>query len=164
MTPTYKTSSSSCRNGSIIEHDQELAQRRLELKASKDGDKYLHADVIVSADMCEIKLVYHNKNSSITYTHEQSVGRFLAKHDCAPRQQKLHSIASVLARAHRFTSHECDLVSLIIQVHHECSLLQYSSRDFCLIMLAATRTLAKSDPCTLYTRLASALRRTQHRL
>ena len=143
---------------SFYEHDQEPDNRRFILKPEKDDDKYLDADVLVSKDKRFIKLVYHNKNASILSTHEQDVGRFLNKNACAPYAQKISAIASVIARAHRFTSHEHDLHNLLIQIQHECFLLHYTQKDICLVVLAAIRMLHKTDKCKLYITLASALR------
>ena len=53
----------------FYEHD--LTQKNLLLTPSKDDDKYLEADVIISDDKRSIKLIYHNKNASIIETHEQ---------------------------------------------------------------------------------------------
>jgi hypothetical protein len=143
---------------SFYEHDQQPHKRRFLLKPSKNDDKYLDADVVVTKDMLSIKIIYHNKNSSILQTHEQDVGRFLDKHACAPYSQKITAIANVLTRAHRFTSFEEDLRHFLTQIRHECLLLHYTNSDLCLIVLAAVRMLRKTDPCALYTQLAAQLR------
>jgi hypothetical protein len=141
----------------FYEHDQ--VQKRLELKASKDGDKYLDADVLVSADRRSIKLVYHNKNANIQLTHEQDTGRFLHKNSLASTPLKVQSVANVLARAHRFTSLESDLGPIIHQVFAECLVLGFDVTMFVGVVTAAIRMLKKSGACVLYELCLADLRK-----
>ena len=146
----------------FYEHDQPSHKRRFVLVPSKDGNKYLDSDIIVTKDARSIKIAYHNKNASILETHEQDVGRFLDKHACTPYTQKITAVANVLARAHRFTSHEQDLVQTLTQIQHECALLHYTASDMRLMITATVRMLHKTDPCELYIHLARRLRKQQY--
>jgi hypothetical protein len=140
----------------FYEHDQ--AEKRLLLKPSKDGLKYLDADVLVSQDKRSIKLVFHNKNANILITHEQNTGRFLHKHSLAPYQLKVQSVANVIARAYRFTSFEVDLGPVLEQVFDECVLLGFDLHMFVAVLSTAIRMLKRHGVCTLYVDCLAALR------
>jgi len=130
-----------------FEHD--LPTKFLELVQSKDGNKFLDADVLVSRGNTRIKIVYHNKNASILFTNEQEIGRFHEKHACSPIRVKINSIANILARAHRFTSFEWDLRECFQAISHEALLLDFTQDDLKNMLITARKILLKSDPCAL---------------
>jgi hypothetical protein len=112
---------------SLYEHD--LSEKNFKLVRSKEGDKFLDSDVIIDSDHTSIKVIYHNKNSSVLYTASQTIGRFYDKCANTPHTSKLSGIVNILIRITRTTTFSQDMLICFHAVFTELLLLDYTLND-----------------------------------
>jgi hypothetical protein len=76
----------------IYEHDIPIKNLTLE-QDFNTSDKFLDSDIVIYNDNHDIKLTYHNKNSSMIETNFQEVGRLYNCHDNMLMKVKINAIS-----------------------------------------------------------------------
>jgi hypothetical protein len=133
-------------------------EKRLLLKLETEDPTFLDFNIIVSADHRHIKTTWHNKNSNITTTNFQNVGRFPSAAAPTILAHKTNTIANMLTRAYMCTMYVADLLTPTADIIFEARLLGFSNPCILRVLhMAYTRC-----PCTPWLVIASYLQSFEH--
>ena len=122
----------------LYEHDLPVKSLSV-IQDFNESTKFLDADVIISKNKKQVKLVFHNKNSDIMKTLSQDIGRFFHAFDCTHIQTKIAAFANILVRAFDATTFPIDCIPAIIELMSEVFTLQYTFFDMHSALIKANR-------------------------
>ena len=109
-------------------YEQNQQQKFLTIIQTFDG-KFLHSDFIIYNKHTSIKMIFHNKNHNILETLTQEIGRFEA-----------NALLAMYILVFDYTTHIQDMVTPIMNIGFEVTLLNYKQQNIISALIRAGRS------------------------
>ena len=120
-------------------YEQNQQQKFLTIIQTFDG-KFLHSDFIIYNKHTSIKMIFHNKNHNILETLTQEIGRFAHHHDHTHHTHKANALLAMYILVFDYTTHIQDMVTPIMNIGFEVTLLNYKQQHIISALIRAGRS------------------------